>query len=168
MHSRLQQRCLSIPLLALCLLANCYGAISVSHNDTTSVDIGGDIEAICKVRTKVKNRSINLDLSSATLQKTNLIYIWCNTGQSNAQTTYESLNGGYLVNENGNLIPYMIQIPLTLDETNFTSPRTVAQRAGTGVQGDDLKRTIKIRPLVTGFDYAGTYRDTIKVTVAVN
>ena len=145
MRFRLQQFCLSIPLLALGFIADCYGAISVSHNDITSVDIGGNIEAICKVRTKVKNRSINLDLSSATLQKTNLIYIWCNTGQSNAQTTYESLNGGYLVNENGNLIPYMIQIPLTLDETNFThrEPSLSAPELGSG---DDLKRTIKIRP----------------------
>lgn len=157
-----------ISIIAQVLATSCHAAILVSNNDTTNVDFGGSIEPVCKVRTNYKTRSIELDLTSATRQRTSGIFIWCNTGQTNAQTTYSSLNGGNLVNENGNTIPYMIQINQTLNDTSLATPQTVSQRTGTGVNGDDKGRNIRVIPQVNGFEYAGTYRDTIQVTVAVN
>lgn len=157
-----------ISIIALGFASSSHAAISASNNDTTSVDFGGSIEPVCKVRTNYRTRSIELDLTSNARQRTSGIFIWCNTGQTNAQTTYESLNGGNLVNENGNTIPYLIQIHNTLDDTSLATPQTVSQRTGTGVNGDDKGRNIRVIPVVNGFEYAGTYRDTIQVTVAVN
>lgn len=145
-----------------------FAAVSVSDDDNTLMDFGGSIDPVCKVRNNLKNRSLNIDLTSATRQKTNHVYIWCNTGQSSAQATYESLNGGNLVNENGHLIPYLIQIPQTVNDVSLATPQTVSQRSGTGVNGDDQRRNIRVIPQVTGFEYAGTYQDTIQVTVSYN
>jgi spore coat protein U-like protein len=168
MKIRLSKLWFIVPVITVEVAFSAMASISVSDDDTTQLDFGGNIDAICKVRTKVKSRAINIDLTSAPRQKTSNIFIWCNTGQSQAQATYESVNGGYLVNENGNTIPYMIQIPQTLDNTSLATPQTVSQRAGSGINGSDKGRNIRVIPQVTGFEYAGTYRDTIQVTVAVN
>lgn len=159
---------LALILAALWETRLSHAALPTGSTNTAQIDFGGNIEPECKARTKVKARSTRLDLSSATMQKTNHVYIWCNTGQNSVQATYKSTNGGRLVNEQGDYIPYMIRIPETLQETNFISARTVTQRAGSGTEGNDLMRTVKIRPLVTGFENAGVYRDTIAVTVALN
>lgn len=168
MRTRLAKLYFVVPIVAIELTTGCLAAVSVSNGDIISINFGGDIEPVCKVRNNVKNRALNIDLTSATRQNTNNVLIWCNTGQSNAQTTYESLNGGNLVNENGNTIPYLIQINQTLDNSSLSVPQTVSQRAGSGVAGSDKGRIIRVIPQVTGFEFAGTYRDTIQVTVAVN
>ena len=168
MSIRLFNLYFTLPAIAIGLSISANADISVSDDDIALLEFGGSVNPVCKVRTNYRNRSINLDLSSSARQKTSGIFIWCNTGQSQAQATYESLNGGNLVNENGNVIPYMIQIPQTLDNTSLSTPQTVSQRAGTGVNGSDKGRNIRVIPQVTGFEYAGTYRDTIQVTVALN
>lgn len=73
--------------------------ISVSDDDTTSFDIGGSIDAECKVSNYSPERSTTLDLASSTAQTTASISLWCNTGQGTARTTYSSLNNGYMVSE---------------------------------------------------------------------
>lgn len=156
------------PIIAIELAIDCIAAVSVSNSDITTVNFGGNIDPVCKVRNNVKNRALNIDLTSTNRSKTNNVFIWCNTGQTNAQTTYESVNGGNLVNENGNTIPYLIQINQTLDNASLAVPQTVSQRAGSGINGSDKGRNIRVIPQVTGFEFAGTYRDTIQVTVAVN
>ncbi|BDX06101.1 hypothetical protein [Planctobacterium marinum] len=150
----------------LVLLSTCYGAMSANSDNTISLDLAGDIEPMCKVRNNVKSRSMNLDLSSNTAQKTNNVFIWCNTGQSNAQATYSSLNDGVLVNENGDSIPYLFTVANTASNLSLATPQTVTQRTGSGTAGADKGRVIKIKPQVNGFERAGTYRDTISVTVS--
>ena len=168
MRMRRSKLYIIVPIVAIELARGSLEAVSVSNGDVTSVNFGGDIEPVCKVRNNIKNRSLRIDLTSSARQKTNSVFIWCNTGQSNAQATYESLNGGNLVNENGNTIPYLVQIPQTLDNASLGVPQTVSQRAGSGINGSDKGRNIRVIPQVTGFEFAGTYRDTIQVTVAVN
>jgi len=139
---------------------------SETNENSTSIDMGGTIEPTCKVRNNVKQRSLNLDLSSSSAQKTNNVFIWCNTGQSKAQATYSSLNGGYLKNENGDLIPYLFTVANTASNLSLVTPQTVSQRTGSGKAGKDKGRVIKITPQVNGYEYAGIYRDTIEVTVS--
>lgn len=145
-----------------------YAVMSVQSNDSVSIDITGTIEPLCRVRNNVKSRATNLDLSTATMQKTNNVFIWCNTGQSAASATYESENSGNLVNENGNTIPYLITVPKSGSNLSLATPQTITQRAGNGVNGSDKGRVVKVKPQVNGFEYAGTYRDTIKVTISYN
>ena len=168
MHPRLCKLFILLPTLWFIPVDDGNSAISVTDDNIALLDFGGSIDPVCKVRTNVKNRSLNLDLTSATRQRTSGIFIWCNTGQNQTQTTYSSDNDGFLVNENGNTIPYLIQIPQTLDNTSLATPQTVSQRTGSGTSGKDRGRNIRVIPQVTGFEYAGTYRDTIRVTVAVN
>ena len=140
--------------------------ISVSDDDTTSFDIGGSIDAECKVSNYSPERSTTLDLASSTAQTTASISLWCNTGQGTARTTYSSLNNGYMVSEEGKRIAYSVDISGTTNDMLLTSAQTVNQVVGTGVDGARKTRAVKVKPLITGFEYAGTYRDTIEVTVS--
>ncbi len=156
-------------LIACLMFANTVSAnITNDASQTIELEFVGTIEPLCKVNARIRNRSIQLDLSSSTRQNTSNIRIWCNTGQSNATATYSSVNGGYLVNDAGNQIPYLMRIPKTTGNVALTSPVEVQQRAGSGIAGDHKGRVIQITPQVNGFEYAGVYRDTISVTVAVN
>ncbi|XOV80548.1 MAG: spore coat protein U domain-containing protein [Aestuariibacter sp.] len=155
---------LSNLIVSLSTMAN----ITNGDNETTSFDVGGTIQPQCKVKARNLNRAIGLDLSSATRQKTANIQIWCNTGQSQATASYSSLNGGQLVNEAGQKIPYLMQIPNTVGDVSLSQTQTVSQRTGTGIAGDHKGRVVKITPQVNGFEYAGIYRDTIEVTVSPN
>ncbi len=144
-------------------------AISVSDSETTSFDIGGQIDPECKVSNYSPERSTSLDLSSTEAQTTASVSIWCNTGQGTASTTYASTNGGYLVNEDGNQIAYLVDISGgTASDMALTSPQSVNQVAGSGVDGSAASRAVMIKPQVNGFEYAGTYSDTIEVTVSYN
>lgn len=153
---------------ALFIVFKTHANITVEDTDSTSFDLAGTILPECKVQARIKNRSTALDLTSATRQKTSNIWIWCNTGQSQATTTYSSLSGGYLVNEAGNQIPYLMQIPGTIGNVSLAQAQTVNQRAGNGTGGSHKGRVINITPQVNGFEYAGVYRDTIEVTVTAN
>lgn len=140
--------------------------ISVSDNDQTSFDIGGQIQPECKVNNYSPERSVSLDLASGEAQTTASVSLWCNTGQGTAKTTYSSLNKGYMVSEEGKKIAYAVDISGTVNGMLLTSAQTVNQVTGKGVDGSEATRSVKVKPLITGFEYAGTYRDTIEVTVS--
>ena len=159
---------IALAFFTVALSCGSVASISVSDGQRTDIDVSGSIDPICKVSNNVRNRATKLDLSVSKRQRTNRIFIWCNTGQSTAQTTYSSLNQGYLVNANGNKIPYLVTIPQTISGADLTTPKTVSQRTGHGLKGQNKGRNVHIIPQVTGFEYAGTYRDTIRVTVSYN
>ena len=119
----------TVPAIAIGLSISANADISVSDDDIALLEFGGSVNLVCKVRTNYRNRSINLDLSSSARQRTSGIFIWCNTGQSRRRQ-HESLNGGNLVNENGNVIPYMI------DPTNFRQYLTVNAADGVTKSGN--------------------------------
>lgn len=158
----------AVPSAVLLFSPSISNAVPLTSTANTEVEFGGSVDPICRVNHDPKARSGNLDLSSATSQKTNRVFIWCNTGQSNASTTYESINGGYLKNENGDSIPYSVRIPQTENEINLTSAQTVLQRSGTGIAGEDKGRMVWVTPQVSGFEYTGSYTDTILITVTYN
>jgi spore coat protein U-like protein len=140
--------------------------ISVSDDNQTSFDIGGQILPECKVNNFSPERSTTLNLASGEAQTTASISLWCNTGQGTARTTYASANNGFMVSEEGQKIAYAIDISGTTNDMRLTSAQTVNQVAGQGVEGAEATRSVKVKPLITGFEYAGVYRDTIEVTVS--
>lgn len=167
MHSRtILNKLTLLSLLWFSQAGACLAAMSADSSDSVSLDMSGTIEPMCKVRNNVKTRSLRLDLTSNKAQNTNNVFIWCNTGQNNASATYSSLNNGFLVNEHNQTIPYLLTVANTARNLSLISPKTVSQRAGSGTKGKDKGRVIKIEPQVNGFEYAGTYRDTISVTVS--
>lgn len=141
-------------------------SISVSDDDQTSFDIGGQIQPECKVSNSSSERSMALDLASSEAQTTASVSLWCNTGQGAARTTYSSLNNGYMVSAEGKKIAYSVDITGTANDMLLTSAQSIKQEVGTGVDGADVARDVKVKPLITGFEYAGTYTDTIEVTVS--
>lgn len=158
----------TIAIVSSVAALNANATISVSDTDQTSFDIGGQILPECKVSNYSPERSTSLDLSSSEAQTTASVSVWCNTGQGTASTTYASTNGGYLVNENGQQIAYSVDISGTANDLSLTSAQTVNQNAGSGVDGAEQTRTVSVKPIITGFEYAGTYSDTIEVTVSYN
>lgn len=149
---------------------NANAAIEVSHNDSTSFDIGGSIAAECKINSTQASGATGLDLASSSAQEVASVELWCNTGQSTASTTYASLNSGVLKNgtHSGQDISYLLDVSETQSDMNLTTAQTIAQSASTGINGSSTSRTISIKPQVNGFEYEGGYTDTITVTVALN
>lgn len=158
----------TIAIVSSIAALNANATISVSDTDQTSFDIGGQILPECKVSNYSPERSTSLDLASSESQTTASVSIWCNTGQGTASTTYSSANAGFLVNENGQKIAYSVDISGTANDLSLTSDQTVNQVSGSGVQGAEQTRSVSVKPIITGFEYAGTYSDTIAVTVAYN
>lgn len=156
----------SIIAIAAFTALTANATISVSDTEQTSFDIGGQILPECKVANNASESATSLDLSSTEAQTTASISLWCNTGQGTARTTYESVNGGYMVSEEGKKIAYAIDISGTANDLQLTSAQTINQVAGNGVEGAEATRSVSVKPLVTGFEYAGTYTDTIEVTVS--
>lgn len=155
-------------LLSTVAALSAHAEITVSDSDTTSFDIGGEILPECKVSNSASTSATSLDLTSTEAQNAASISIWCNTGQGTASTTYSSANAGFMVNENGQKIAYNLDIAGTASDLSLTSAQTINQASGAGVDGTDQARTVSIKPVVTGFEYAGVYSDTIEVTVSYN
>ncbi|SHH75071.1 Csu type fimbrial protein [Ferrimonas marina] len=157
-------------VLALAALVS-FGAsaanIDVTATDNTSFDIGGTIAPTCKVDNFIGDRG-DLDLSESVRQNTASVSIWCNTGQATAKTTYSSLNNGFMEDANGNQIGYLVTVDGLFNDVDLTQDRSGNQLAGSGLNGGQQSRTVRITPQVTGFEYAGVYSDTISVTVAPN
>ena len=149
---------------------NATAAISVSNNASTTFDIGGSIAAECKINSTRNASAATLDLTSSNAQEVATVELWCNTGQSTASTTYTSTNAGKLKNatHNGQDISYLLDVAQTQSDMNLAIAQTVAQASSTGVDGASTTRAISIKPQVNGFEYEGTYSDTITVTVALN
>jgi spore coat protein U-like protein len=143
------------------------GAISVSDTEQTSFEIGGEILPECKVSNQTLTGSNALDLTSSVSQAAANVFIWCNTGQSAATTTYSSANQGKLVHETAShQIGYELEVAGQV--LDLTQDRAVSQGAGQGTDGSDQSTTVSVKPLVNGFEYSGTYSDTIAVTVSFN
>lgn len=142
--------------------------IVLTDTNQTSFDIGGEIAPECKVSNLSQEQSTALDLSSNQSQNAGNVSIWCNTGQNAADTTYSSANDGFLVNDNGNQIAYRVNVDGVTSELNLTTPQTVSQGAGIGVDGNDQASVVSIAPQISGLETAGSYTDTISVTVSYN
>lgn len=149
---------------------NANAAIKVTDDDKTSFDIGGTIKAECKINSTTLTGAATLDLKTAAYQDVATVELWCNTAQSTASTTYTSTNSGKLKNgkHSGQDISYLMDISQTQSDMNLSSAQTVAQSSSTGTKGDSTVRTISIKPQVNGYEYEGSYSDTISVTVALN
>ncbi|MCC2607278.1 Csu type fimbrial protein [Planctobacterium marinum] len=150
------------------LAINASAQMSLDATEQTSFDIGGSIAAECKVANTTTEQAASLDLSNASAQSAATISVWCNTGQNSADTTYSSANNGYLVNESGNQIAYNINVGDNASALSLSSPQTVQQASGTGVQGGVQSSNVAIIPQVSGFENSGSYSDTIAVTVSYN
>ncbi|MBE1298985.1 MAG: hypothetical protein GJ680_03615 [Alteromonadaceae bacterium] len=143
-------------------------AVTEADTDKTSFNIGGQILPECKVTSFSPEQATSLDLSTSNSQTTANVSVWCNTGQSAANTTYSSANAGYLVDDTGNRIAYNVGVSGTSSELNLTSPQIIEQVAGTGNQGETQDTTVSIIPQVNGLESAGSYSDTIAITVSYN
>lgn len=151
---------------------NANAKIALDADDNTSFDIGGEITSECKIDNTSSNDALDLNLASSEAQSVASVEIWCNTGQSTASTTYSSLNNGKLKNgtNSGQDISYLLDIADTANGTglDLSTARTVSQASGIGTSGESESKSISIRPQVSGYEYAGTYSDTISVTVSYN
>ena len=160
----------TIAIVASFAALNANATIELSHTDTTSFDVGGSIAAECKINSTQAAGATSLDLASSSAQEVASVELWCNTGQSTASTTYSSSNNGVLSNGThaSQDIAYLIDIAETGSDLSLTSSQTVSQSSSTGVNGSSTSRTVSIKPQITGFEYEGSYSDTITVTVALN
>lgn len=160
----------TIAIIASAAALNANATISVDDDNQTSFDIGGQILPECKVNSTLSSGAATLDLASSSAQDVASVEIWCNTGQSSANTTYSSANGGVLKNDthSGKDIAYLLDIADTATSMSLTSDQEVAQSSGSDVEGASVARTVSIRPQVSGFEYEGSYSDTITVTVSYN
>lgn len=156
--------------LAMILPVGSMASAKISLDDTneTSFDIGGTITAECKVNNNVTDAATTLDLTSTTAQNASSVSVWCNTGQSSANTTYSSINDGFLVSDAGERIPYNINVGDQGSNLSLTTPQTIQQATGTGDTGESISTSVAILPQVNGFESSGAYNDTIAVTVTYN
>lgn len=157
----------TVALLSVTAAINANATISVDDTNETSFEISGTILPECKVNSTAVTGATSLNLASTEAQSVASVEIWCNTGQSSANTTYESLNGGVLKNDthNGEDIAYLLDISDTETGVDLSSAQTISQGAGSDTEGLSVARTVSIRPQVNGFEYEGSYTDTISITV---
>ncbi|MCC2607279.1 hypothetical protein [Planctobacterium marinum] len=158
----------TVALLSVTAALNTNAAISVDDTAETSFEIGGTILPECKVNNTSSSGAMSLNLASTEAQGVATVEIWCNTGQSTANTTYESLNGGVLKNgtHSGEDIAYLLDISDTQTGIDLSTAQTVSQGSGADIEGASIARTVSIRPQVNGFEYEGSYSDTISITVS--
>lgn len=142
--------------------------ISVSDTNTAVFNIGGTIEPMCKVNSvaSASAQTLIFNETNAT-QDIGTLAVWCNTG-NNATTKYASANNGFLV-DGANKIGYTLDVGSIASAIDLTSEYTAANTdAGSDRNGTSSDHVLKITPKSTGLDYAGTYSDTITVTVSYN
>ncbi|CAH9049388.1 hypothetical protein PSECIP111951_01398 [Pseudoalteromonas holothuriae] len=146
-------------------------AVSSSTGNEAKFSFEGTIEPLCKTDSGTANSvtGLNLDATQET-QDIGTLDVWCNTGK-NATTEYSSLNGGFLIanNTQKSKIAYTLDIGTTtgvdLKSGAFKHSTT---EAGTGSTGETKATALKITPQSNGLNDAGTYSDTITVTVSPN
>ncbi|MFT4926075.1 MAG: spore coat protein U-like protein [Phenylobacterium sp.] len=143
-------------------------AISVSDTNSAVFILGGTIEPMCKV-----NSTASAGASALIIDETNAsqdvgtLEVWCNTG-SNATTKYASANNGFLV-DGSKKIAYTLDVGNFASDIDLASEYTAsATEAGTDRNGTSQGHALKVTPQSTGLDAAGTYSDTITVTVSYN
>ena len=142
--------------------------ISVTDTNQAVFNFGGTIEPMCKVKSTASSSAANLtiDENNAT-QDIGTLEVWCNTGRS-ATTKYASQNNGFLV-DGANKIGYTLDVGSFANAVDLASEYTAANTdAGADRNGTSKSHALKITTKSTGLDYAGTYSDTITVTVSYN
>jgi spore coat protein U-like protein len=142
--------------------------ISVSDTNMAVFNIGGTIEAMCKINsTGSKNASALIFDETNTEQEIGSLEVWCNTGR-NATTKYSSANNGFLV-DGANKVAYTLDVGNFANNVDLKNEYTAsATESGTGNTGKSKSHALKITPQSTGLDMAGSYSDTITVTVSYN
>ncbi|ODB35677.1 hypothetical protein BB427_17070 [Pseudoalteromonas sp. BMB] len=145
-------------------------AVVETTGNEASFTFEGTIEAMCKTDSGSNSvTNLNLDSTQET-QEIGTLDVWCNTGE-NATTEYSSANGGFLVADNGknSKIAYTLDIGSTSGvDLQSGTYKHLATLAGTGSAGETQATTLKITPQSNGLNDAGTYSDTITVTVSPN
>ncbi|GAL18070.1 hypothetical protein JCM19235_6623 [Vibrio maritimus] len=152
----------------LVLTSSSIFAFDYNGSNESKWDIGGSIAERCVVSTyDGGDRSTTLDLADASAQTTASVSLWCNTHSAKAKATYSSANSGDMVNEYGDKIKYLIDVDQAKN-LSLATAQEVDQLTGQGTQVGHQTKSVKVTPQVTGNEFAGTYRDTITVQVAVN
>ncbi|NOU51476.1 hypothetical protein HG263_13145 [Pseudoalteromonas sp. JBTF-M23] len=145
-------------------------AVTTSSSNQASFSFEGTIAPLCKTSSGSNSvTGLKLDASQET-QTIGTLDVWCNTGE-NATTEYTSANGGFLKADNaqGSKIAYTLDIGDTTGiDLQTGSYKHASTLAGTGVDGDTQATALKITPKSNGLNDAGTYSDTITVTVSPN
>ena len=153
---------------ALVASTSATAQISVTDTNTAVFNIGGTIEAMCKVKSSSAAGASALVLDQTnTTQDIGTLEVWCNTGR-NATTKYSSANNGFLV-DGANKIAYTLNVGTIASDIDLASDYTASNTdAGTDRNGTSKSHALKITPLSNGLDNAGNYSDTITVTVTAN
>ncbi|MFC3030997.1 hypothetical protein ACFOEE_00430 [Pseudoalteromonas fenneropenaei] len=167
MHSILKSLLLVAVVTAMPVVSNVTDATTAQ----AKFSFEGAVEPACKTSSGINSiAGLTLDTSQQA-QEIGTLEVWCNTGE-NATTEYSSLNGGFLVanNAQGSKMAYTLDIGDTtgVDLQNGIYKHLQATVAGTGNTGDTKATSLKITPLANGLNAAGTYSDTITVTVSAN
>jgi spore coat protein U-like protein len=146
---------------------NVNAGISVGDDNTAEFTFGGTIAKMCKVTsTNAETSTLVLGASPQT-QPIGTMEVWCNTG-SNATTKYASANNGVL-KSGDNEIAYTLTVGSIKSDMSLTTEQTLsATAAGSNRAGDSEAHILQITPQSNGLDLAGTYSDTITVTVSFN
>ncbi|TMP42842.1 hypothetical protein CWB96_05450 [Pseudoalteromonas citrea] len=165
-------RVLSLLLVAVAINSMESAALVLDASSTEAKFIfEGTIEPSCKTSSANNSvTSLKLDASQQT-QEIGTLNVWCNTGE-NATTEYTSANGGFLVasNTQNSKIAYTLNIGDTadIDLESGAYQHIKATAASTGSTGETKATSLKITPHSNGLNDAGTYSDTITVTVSPN
>ncbi|OHU88470.1 MULTISPECIES: hypothetical protein [Pseudoalteromonas] len=161
------------PLFAISAIISLstMSAVTETTGSEAQYSFTGTVEPMCKTSSGT-NSVTGLNLSTASqAQEIGTLDVWCNTGE-NATTTYSSANGGYLVADNAqnSKLAYTLNIGDTtgIDLQAGAYEHLNATAAGTGSSGETQATLLKITPQVNGLNEAGTYSDTITVTVSAN
>lgn len=136
--------------------------------DAFNLEIMGTVPPKCSIGVNGQHpasKAGDLDLSpNAPWQHVAAIYLSCNTGQSRAAVSYESMNRG-LQHDNGALIDYLMNVTgnqLGADTRASDSPMILQQRVGPQTS------FLRVRPFTNGLEPAGTYSDVIQINVLAN
>ncbi|MFC0118720.1 hypothetical protein [Pseudoalteromonas xiamenensis] len=167
MHTSIKNLSIVLAIASMPLAAN---VTDLSGNEA-KFSFEGAVEPACKTSSGTNTvTGLTLDASQKT-QDIGTLDVWCNTGE-NATTEYSSANGGFLVADNaqGSKLAYTLNIGDTsgIDLQSGTYKHVKATVAGSGIAGETKATSLKITPQSNGLNEAGTYSDTITVTISAN
>ncbi len=160
MNTLLKTTLIASTFTSMAAMANVTG----SEGNTASFGISGTISEKCRVTSVADNTELVLDENNSE-HTIGTLNVWCNNG-NNASTKYSSANGGFLrIGATTNEIAYQLQIG-SAGFISLTSDKDVVTTAGNGNSGAVMSHVLKIKPQSNGLEDAGTYTDTITVTVS--
>lgn len=162
------QQTVSLLLAGLVLFGLGTNLARAEQYDAFNLEIWGTVPPKCSIGVNGSHPASNadeLDLRpNAPWQHVAAIYLSCNTGQSRAAVSYESMNRG-LQHPNGRIIDYLMNVTGThtgSDTRASESPMVLQQRVGPHTS------FLRIKPFTNGLEPAGTYTDIIQINVRAN